>query len=233
MADTITPCQAAAVVRKPGYPVLPLHSVTEDRAALVAMRSATPGQASFRPLVPHGLKDATTDLDVIRGWFREHYWLNYGVLTEGCSSSTLIPATAATRAGHDQRPAYPRRAPHMARAHRRRRRAYLFSATPSASGAATLTGASRSRPRAATSWASTAAHESGRRYAWQPQCSPKDAPLADPPEWLAKLIGNRTYLGAADTAAGMGQVSARDISRGRAAQGASAHRRQARHRSRQ
>ena len=40
------------------------------------------------------------------------------------------------------------------------------------------------------------AHESGRRYEWQPQCSPKDAPLADPPEWLAKLIGNRTYLGA-------------------------------------
>ena len=39
-------------------------------------------------------------------------------------------------------------------------------------------------------------HVSGRRYAWQPQCSPKDAPLADPPEWLAKLIGNRTYLGA-------------------------------------
>ena len=39
-------------------------------------------------------------------------------------------------------------------------------------------------------------HVSGRLYAWQPQCSPKDAPLAEPPAWLAKLIGNRTYLGA-------------------------------------
>jgi hypothetical protein len=38
-------------------------------------------------------------------------------------------------------------------------------------------------------------HISGRTYEWQPQCNPKEAPLAPPPDWLAKLIGNRTYLG--------------------------------------
>ena len=83
MADTITPCQAALWFASQGFPVLPLHSVTEARTCTCGdAQCHSPGKHPFARYVLHGLKDATTDLDVIRGWFREHYWLNYGVLTD-------------------------------------------------------------------------------------------------------------------------------------------------------
>ena len=47
------------------------------------MRGArAPASTPSPPLAPHGLRDATTDHDVIRGWFKEHYWLSYGVCTD-------------------------------------------------------------------------------------------------------------------------------------------------------
>ena len=83
MPDTITPCQAALWFARQGFPVLPLHSLIEAGALhLRRCQCKSNGKHPFRPLRAHGLKDATTDLDVIRGWFDEHYWLNYGVLTD-------------------------------------------------------------------------------------------------------------------------------------------------------
>jgi hypothetical protein len=38
-------------------------------------------------------------------------------------------------------------------------------------------------------------HASGQRYEWLPQCSPADAPLAEPPEWLLSVIRSRTHCG--------------------------------------
>ena len=82
MADNATPRQAALWFASKGYPVLPLHSVTEAGACTCGDAAVKPGKHPFAPLAPHGLKDATVDLDVIRGWFAEHYWLSYGVVTD-------------------------------------------------------------------------------------------------------------------------------------------------------
>jgi hypothetical protein len=38
-------------------------------------------------------------------------------------------------------------------------------------------------------------HESGRTYEWAPQCSPAEAPLAAPPDWLLTEIKTRTHCG--------------------------------------
>ena len=38
-------------------------------------------------------------------------------------------------------------------------------------------------------------HKSGKRYEWLPQCSPKEAPLAEPREWLLCVIRARSHLG--------------------------------------
>jgi hypothetical protein len=38
-------------------------------------------------------------------------------------------------------------------------------------------------------------HKTGKRYEWEQQCSPKEAPLAEPPEWLLIVIKGRSHLG--------------------------------------
>lgn len=126
MADTITPCQAALWFASQGFPVLPLHSLTEDRRCTCGdAQCHSPGKHPFARYVLHGLKDATTDLDVIRKWFREHYWLNFGVLTDRLLVVDVDPRNGRRQSvGRYERPANPRRAAHLARAHWRRRRTY-------------------------------------------------------------------------------------------------------------
>ena len=38
-------------------------------------------------------------------------------------------------------------------------------------------------------------HKSGKRYEWLQQCSPRDAELVEPPEWLLCVIRARSHLG--------------------------------------
>ena len=53
------------MVRRQGFPVLPLHSVTEAGACTCGDVSChSPGKHPFARFAPHGLKDATIDLDV-------------------------------------------------------------------------------------------------------------------------------------------------------------------------
>ena len=83
MAGNATPRQGALWFASKGYPVLPLHSLTEAGGCTCGNAECeSPGKHPFAPLAPHGLKDATVDLDVIRGWFAEHYWLSYGIVTD-------------------------------------------------------------------------------------------------------------------------------------------------------
>ena len=100
MADSTTPCQAALWFASKGYPVLPLHSVTEAGGCTCGNSDCeSVGKHPFAPLAPHGLKDATVDLDVIRGWFAEHYWLSYGIVTDELLVIDVDTRTAALRAG--------------------------------------------------------------------------------------------------------------------------------------
>ena len=132
MADTITPCQAALWFASQGFPVLPLHSVTEARACTCGdVQCHSPGKHPFARYVPHGLKDATTDLDVIRGWFREHYWLNYGVLTDKLLVIDVDPRNGGDKAWAEMSAQPTRAVPHTWRVqHWRRRRAYRVQQHP-------------------------------------------------------------------------------------------------------
>ena len=83
MTLDVNPRQAAQWFARNGYRVLPLHSVTDAGACTCGKADChSPGKHPFAPLAPHGLKDATDSLDTVRGWFVEHYWLNYGVSTD-------------------------------------------------------------------------------------------------------------------------------------------------------
>ena len=138
------------------------------------------GKHPYAPLAPHGLKDATVDLDVIRAWFDEHYWLSYGIVTASCSSSILTPAMAATRPGLDQRSANSRPAAYVASAHGGGGEHICFQNTLGIKGGDFDRGI-EIKAKGGYVVGVGCKHVSGRLYAWQPQCSPKDAPLAEPP----------------------------------------------------
>ena len=123
MAGSATPCQGALWFASKGYPVLPLHSVTEAGGCTCGNSDCeSVGKHPFAPLAPHGLKDATVDLDVIRDWFAEHYWLGYGIVTD----ELLVIDVDARHGGLETwqeltASANPRSAPYLAGAHWRRR----------------------------------------------------------------------------------------------------------------
>lgn len=78
-------------------PVLPIHGVVDGRCACGDAECASPGKHPITPLVPHGVKDATTDLKTIRRWHRKHPDMNYAVATAGlavidCDSTEALQA---------------------------------------------------------------------------------------------------------------------------------------------
>ena len=70
-----------------GHAVFPLHGITKHRDGRLACTCGNykcdrPGKHPFPRLAPHGLKDATVDEGIIRGWWRAHDWLNAGICTD-------------------------------------------------------------------------------------------------------------------------------------------------------
>ena len=195
MPDTVTPRQAALWFAAKGYPVLPLHTSPRPAAVRAATQLSERGQAPFRSARTARAKGCDADPGVIRAWFAEHYWLSYGVVTD-----ELLVIDVDQRNGGDQTWAAICAEPTRAVLHTWRVRTggggehILFRNTLGVR-CGDLDRGIEIKAKGGYIVGPACPHESGRRYEWQPQCSPKDAPLADPPEWLTKLIGVRTYLG--------------------------------------
>jgi hypothetical protein len=83
MPENITPRQAALWFAAQGHAVLPLHSIN-DAGACTCGRSdcPSPGKHPYAPLAPNGVKNATCSAPIIKAWFDEAYWLNYGTATD-------------------------------------------------------------------------------------------------------------------------------------------------------
>ena len=64
-------------------PVLPIHGMIDERCSCSDHDCSSPGKHPISSLVPHGVKDATTNLKVIRRWHRKHPDMNYAVATVG------------------------------------------------------------------------------------------------------------------------------------------------------
>lgn len=89
-------------------PVLPIYGVVDGCCACGDAECASPGKHPITPLVPHGVKDATTDLKTIRRWHRKHPDMNYAVATEGlavinCDSKAAL---RAFRSGYHPPPTF-------------------------------------------------------------------------------------------------------------------------------
>lgn len=79
--------RAAAGYAAHGWLVLPLHSPAGGGCSCRAGRGC--GSAGKHPRTAHGLRDASTDADVIARWWRRWPHANVGVVT-GASSSTMV-----------------------------------------------------------------------------------------------------------------------------------------------
>lgn len=78
-------------------PVLPIHGIVDGCCTCGDDECSSPGKHPISSLVPHGVKDATTDLKTIRRWHRQHPDMNYGPATKGlavidCDSKEALHA---------------------------------------------------------------------------------------------------------------------------------------------
>jgi hypothetical protein len=80
-----------------GIPVLPIHGVVDNCCTCGDAECASPGKHPISSLVPHGVKDAKTNMRTIRRWHRKYPDMNYAVATEGlavidCDSKEALRA---------------------------------------------------------------------------------------------------------------------------------------------
>lgn len=77
--------------------VFPVWGVMDGTCACGKVECPDIGKHPIGPLVPNGVKDATTDVKTIRGWHRKHPEMNYGVAADGlaiidCDSKEAVRA---------------------------------------------------------------------------------------------------------------------------------------------
>jgi Bifunctional DNA primase/polymerase, N-terminal/AAA domain/Primase C terminal 1 (PriCT-1) len=89
-------------------PILPIHGIVDGHCTCGDVECPSPGKHPISSLVPHGVKDATTDLKTIRRWHRKRPAMNYAVATEGlavidCDSKESL---RAFRSGYQPPPTF-------------------------------------------------------------------------------------------------------------------------------
>jgi Bifunctional DNA primase/polymerase, N-terminal len=175
-----------------GFAVLPLHSVKASGESELACACGDPkcgskGKHPFTRLAPHGLKDATTDIDVVRQWFTEAPMLNFGVITDNLPTIDIDPRHGGDKAWlklirenhdvHTWRVITGGGGQHI-----------MFSADKPLPCGKLVRGVD-TKGVAGYIVGVGSMHASGKRYRWAPQCSPMDfddkmAPPASVPAWI-------------------------------------------------
>jgi bifunctional DNA primase/polymerase-like protein/AAA domain-containing protein len=72
-----------------GTPVFPCHGISDGACTCSRPDCGSPGKHPIGSAVPHGLKGATTDPEVIRGWWADHPSANIGLPT-GAGSGLVV-----------------------------------------------------------------------------------------------------------------------------------------------
>jgi putative DNA primase/helicase len=169
--------------------VFPLHyPVQRGRTLMCSCGRAdcpSPGKHPFSRLVPHGLKDATTDPKQIAAWWGRSPYLNIAVVTAGLlvidvdprhsgyeslvaleEAADILPHTWCVITGSEGRHIY----------------MVLPSGTSVSHSAGKLGRGLDIRTTGGYVVAPPSIHISGKAYSWLD--SPEDAPLAPAPAWL-------------------------------------------------
>ena len=79
--------QASLTYASFGWAVFPTHSIRDGKCTCGKPDCSSPGK---HPLTRHGFKDATTDPEVIRRWWKRYPWANIAIATGEKSGRLLV-----------------------------------------------------------------------------------------------------------------------------------------------
>lgn len=173
-----------------GWSVLPVHGIVGGKCTCGRADCPSPGK---HPLPQNGVKDATRDLSVIRGWWHRWPLANVGIAT-GAASGFWVLDVDGEAGEHSLQALVDEHGPlpHTVEQHSGGGGRHLLFAYP-AEGQP-LKNAVAVRPgldvRANGGYILVApsGHASGRDYVWEASSRPGEVPLAEAPEWLLNLI---------------------------------------------
>lgn len=178
--------EAAQFYARRGWPVLPLWWPEKGGCACGASDCGSPGKHPLGILVPHGVKEATTDPETIRQWWRRYPRANVGVAT-GPVSGLLVVDIDPRHGGHpDQLPGPVPRTPRV----RTGGGCHLYLAWPEGIKRLpkTLPGCPGVDLKGQEGYvvAPPSCHVAGACYRWE--VTPAEVSLAPCPDWLWKRI---------------------------------------------
>jgi putative DNA primase/helicase len=137
-------------------------------------------------LAPHGFKDSTTDLAEIRAW--PHTWLNYGIDTAPLLVPDIDPRHGGDKTWKDLSRRTTRHVPYTWQVRTGGGGDHIIFRNPGGIKGCVLGKGVEIKAVGGYIVGVGSLHLSGQTYQWAPGCSPADAPLADPPEWLLDEI---------------------------------------------
>lgn len=186
---------ALAYAQRLNWPVFPVQGISNGHCTCGKLQCDRPGKHPIGNLVPHGLKDASTDPDIIARWWKEAPWANIGVVT-GAISGLVVLDVDVIKGGDDSLFALEQtygKLPETVMAltgsggfH------YLFAhpggKTRIKNSVDTLGVGLDIRGDGGYIVVAPSLHIHGRQYAWEESCKPLVAPIAEVPPWLLAKI---------------------------------------------
>ena len=174
-----------------GWPVIPLHWVKNGKCSCGAQDCPNAGK---HPLTAHGVKDATTDEERIRAWWRENPDANIGIaMGNGSGVVDVDPRHGGDESLHQMEEEYGP-FPDGPRARTGGRGQHLYFAVPPGVTVKSRVGL---RPGIDVIGEGSyvvsvgSVHASGRKYLWQHGKTPSQLPVPVCPDWLLDLISEQ------------------------------------------
>lgn len=186
---------ALAYVQRFQWPVFPVHSVVEGRCTCGKPDCKRPGKHPVAPLAPRGLHDATFDPDIVTRWWTTMPTANIGLPT-GVGSGLVALDVDTLKGGDEGLYELQQRhgpLPDTVMAITGSGGYHYLFAHPGAgvkirNSVESLGPGLDVRGDGGYIIVAPSRHASGREYAWEASCHPKDRPLAALPPWLLERI---------------------------------------------
>ena len=174
------------------WAVLPLHGIINDRCTCGSARCQSPGK---HPRTHHGVKDATTDVLTVLGWWEKWPNSNIGVAT-GRNSGLLVVDIDPRNGGDDtidtlveKHGQFPDTVEALTGGGGR----HLLYDYPTEGGpisGSVLDDGVDIKSDGGYIVAPPSVHISGKSYEWELSSDPSDTEVVPPPEWLVEQLRN-------------------------------------------
>jgi hypothetical protein len=194
MGTDFTAHQGALAFASRGFPIFPIYGVVERDGKLQCACGDAKCNGNNRGKHPlrgsRGFKDAACDLDQIKSWDPSY---NYGIAT-----GSLLVIDIDPRSGGDRE---------WEKLYRKNYLVHTWEvitggggrhiifANPTGVRCSKFANGIEAKAHGGYIVGVGSRHISGKFYHWAPQCSPKEAQLMDPPQWVLDEIGKTQQPG--------------------------------------